>query len=181
MEEDIGLSFEDKAPEPAPSPEEDTEGLSLGEGAKPEAGEDKPKEVQQPDDIPEKYELNEEDEAFSDAVGKVAGELGIGQERLQKLVDAVDTARDDAIYEASKSWAEEAKTDPEIGGEAFNANATAARGVFNKYVSDELRNLLLASGLTNHPDFIRMFVRLSKDLSGGAAPKASHFPNSRMG
>lgn len=182
MEDDLmeGLSLGDEAPkEESPAPEEDElgGGLSLGEDE-----EEKPKEAPQPDDVPEKYEIEGENDAFNEAVGKVARELGLSQEKLQKVSTAIDAARDDETYEMAKAWAVQVKQDEEIGGEKFEESRLLAREVFDKYApSEELKYMLINSGLSNHPDFMRMMVHIGRDLKKGGMPTRSRFPNSRMG
>lgn len=170
MDEEVGLSLEEPAAEPAP---DEQVGLTLEDGAKP-------KEAHQPDEIPDKYTLEGEDEAYNEEVGGVARELGIGQEKLQKLATAFDNAEAREVYETAKRWVEEVKKDPDIGGANFDTSVRTARSVFDRYaVSDELKQILATSGITNHPDFIRMFVRIGQDL--GVSPGASRrFKNSHM-
>ena len=174
MEDDLmeGLSLGDEAPKeenPAPAEDELGSGLSLGDDE-----EEKPKEAPQPDDVPEKYEIEGENDAFNEAVGKVARELGLSQEKLQKVSTAIDAARDDETYEMAKAWAVQVKQDEEIGGEKFEESRLLAREVFDKY-------MLINSGLSNHPDFMRMMVHIGRDLKKGGMPTRSRFPNSRMG
>ena len=181
MEDDLmkGLSLGDEAPEeenPAPAEDELGGGLSLGEDE-----EEKPKEAPQPDDVPEKYEIEGENDAFNEAVGKVARELGLSQEKLQKVSTAIDTARDDENYEMAKAWAVQVKQDEEIGGEKFEESRLLAREVFDKYApSEELKYMLINSGLSNHPDFMRMMVHIGRDLKKGGTQTRNRFPNSRM-
>lgn len=181
MEDDLmkGLSLGDEAPEeenPAPAEDELGGGLSLGEDE-----EEKPKEAPQPDDVPEKYEIEGENDAFNEAVGKVARELGLSQEKLQKVSTAIDTARDDETYEMAKAWAVQVKQDEEIGDEKFEESRLLAREVFDKYApSEELKYMLINSGLSNHPDFMRMMVHIGRDLKKGGTQTRNRFPNSRM-
>lgn len=170
MDEEVGLALDE--PAPAPSPDEEV-GLTLEDGTKP-------KEAHQPDEIPDKYTLEGEDEGYTEEVGGVARELGIGQEKLQRLATAFDNAEAREVYENAKKWVEDVRKDPDIGGANFDTSIQTARSVFDKYsVGDELRQILATSGITNHPDFIRMFVRIGQDL--GVRPGASRrFKNSHM-
>ena len=164
---------------PAPAEDELGGGLSLGDEAPEE--DEKPKETPMPDDVPEKYEIEGENDAFNEAVGKVARELGLSQEKLQKVSAAIDTARDDETYEMAKAWAVQVKQDEEIGGEKFEESRLLAREVFDKYApSEELKYMLINSGLSNHPDFMRMMVHIGRDLKKGGTQTRNRFPNSRM-
>lgn len=187
MEDDFaGLSLGDEeakpAEEAASAPADDFTGLSLeDEEAKPveeEAGPEDPK----PDEVPEKYEFADQEGAFNESVGAVAKEIGLSQVKAQKLVSAVEEANMDFCYKNAQGWVKQLKADKELGGEKFNASVGMARRVFDKYgPSSELRELLSYSGLTNHPDFVRMFVHIGEALGLQAKPARSLFPNSKMG
>jgi hypothetical protein len=64
-----------------------------------------------------------------------------------------------------EGWAEEAKNDKEIGGAAFQENAELARRVLGKYGSEALAKALNDTGLGNHPELLRMFVRVGRRMS----------------
>ncbi len=84
-----------------------------------------------------------------------------------------------------KAWAEEAAADPEIGGAKWeDSKTTAAKALdllgFEK--GSPFRNLLNDSGLGNHPDMIRAFVKIGTVIGEdsdfvrggtGAQPKTS--------
>lgn len=188
MEDDFsGLSLADEET-PAPAAEETTAptdvftGLSLEDEEAPapteeEAGPEDPR----PDEIPDEYKFEDQDENFNKAVGAVAKECGVSQEKAQKLVKSVEEANMEFCYQTTKGWVKALHEDKELGGEKFNSSVGLARRVFDKYgPSSELRELLSYSGFTNHPDFIRMFVRIGNDL-GMSAKSRPAFPNSHMG
>jgi hypothetical protein len=174
-EEEInGLALEDPKPEP-----EEVEGLTLEE-PKPESEEGKPKEFSGHDDVPDAYEVEGESPAFNEGVGKVAREIGLSQDHLERVTQAIDDVRQNEAYAVAKQWVEQLKQDPEIGGQNFDSSLKLARQVFDEFApSTELRQLLAYSGVTNHPDFIRMFTNIAKRL-GMQTATASRFPNSRM-
>lgn len=119
-------------------------------------------------------------------VTSFAKELGLNQDQAQKLVDRVIKQRSD--FEATQAttqadvvagWAVEAKADPEIGGDKFDASLAAAVSVINnpKLVNPEFKAFLDASGLGNHPEMIRTFARIAPVFAndtpvpgGGGAP-----------
>ena len=183
MEDDLmeGLSLGDEAPEeenPAPAEDELGSGLSLGDEAPEE--DEKPKETPMPDEVPDKYEFVDNEPEYNEAVGKVARELGLSQEKAQKFADAVEEASGEFCVKTVKGWVEQLKKDEEIGGDKFNESVGIARKVFDRYAKNpELRTILSYSGITNHPDFVRMFVRIGKEL-GVEAKSRGRFPNSRM-
>lgn len=152
-----------------------------GLGEEPEAApaEEAPKEVPEQGEAPLEYKFEDADDEYNGAVGGVARELGLSQEKAQKLVTAVEAANDDFMYRTAKSWKEELKKDEEIGGDKLDQNLKTARSVFDKYADDaDFKRFLAGTGITNHPDFIRMFVRIGRDLK--LSPKRSLFPHSRM-
>lgn len=191
MEDDFnGLSFEDEAApaaaeESAPAPVDDFEGLSLGDEApdasdapEEEAGLEDPKS----DEIPEKYKFEDQDADFNETVGAVAKECGLSQAKAQKFASAVDSANMEFCAKQAQKWVKDLKADKDIGGDKFNASCALARRVFDKYgVNPELRELLSYSGLTNHPEFVRMFVRIGEDLKMTGAARRPAFPHSNMG
>lgn len=178
--EEVGMSLTD----PVEIPEGDI-GMSLTD-EKPR--DEKPAEVSQPDNVPDSYEFEGEDAEYNEAVGAVAKELGLSQEKASRMTAAIEEANLEAIYRQSKAWRDELKNDNEIGGAEFEKNLGIAWAVFDKYGSaKEFRQMLAASGVTNCPDFVKMFVRIGKDLGLTAEAKAkteprkSLFPNSKMG
>ena len=174
-DEIIGLESAEEAESALP-----VEGLGSEEDAKPEA-EEKPREVQDKGEVPEKYSFEESDDGFNESVGSTARELGLTQDQAQKFVSAVEKANGESLYRIAKEWQEGLKSDPEIGGDKFDQSLGTARAVFDRYATDkDFRNFLASSGITNHPDFIRMFVRIGNDMKLAGAKK-SMFPNSRMG
>jgi hypothetical protein len=90
-----------------------------------------------------------------------AKELNLSQENAQKLVDLQTKAN----LRARTQWAESAKVDKEFGGPALAENLGLAKKALDSFASPELRNLLDTSGLGNHPEIIRAFVRVGKAIS----------------
>lgn len=190
MEDDFsGLTLEDEATptaEEAPvaeAPADDFEGLSLGDETPeepPKAEEENAPEDPKPDEVPEKYSFEDQDEEFNTYVGSVAKECGLSQEKAQKFASAIDDANMEFCGKQAQKWVKALHADKELGGDNYNPSVAIARRVFDKYgTSGELRELLSYSGLTNHPDFVRMFVHIGKDLKMDA-PRRSAFPHSNM-
>lgn len=122
-----------------------------------------------------------------------AKELGLTQEKAQKLFSAMmPTAREylaKDLAEHSQQWAEESKRDPEFGGDALPQSLAIIRQACQAYATPELRKLLNASGLGNHPEVLRHFYRIGKTMqqdngvAGSAsapAAKRSRYPKSNM-
>ena len=147
-------------------------------------------ESYQPFDVDGQQLSQEQLEGFA----STARELGLSQESAQKMLSAmVPTARkflvDDLVVK-SKQWAEDTRNDPEIGGARFNENMGLATSAYKRYATPELKAILTNSGLGNHPEVIRLFCRIGKEMrqdtgvSGSASAPAEgrrrRYPNSNM-
>lgn len=123
-----------------------------------------------------------------DDIKGFAKDLGLDQDKAQKLVDRVikqrtdfETATGNTVAEVHAKWATQAQEDPEIGGDKFEATLAAARTVIDnpKIVTPEFKTFLDETGLGNHPEAIRVFARLAPHFAndtpvpgGGGAPSA---------
>lgn len=176
------------APAPAADP-------AKPEGDKPQPGtegdnpqENKPadgdKPADKPDDkeqkaegAPEKYEFKAgegvelDTEALKD-FEPVARELNLTNEQAQKLVDAypkilagVQQRQAEAWQKQTEGWAETVKADKEIGGDKLTANLSAAQRALDQFGTPELKEYLNATGLGNHPDLVKTFVKIGKAMS----------------
>lgn len=119
--------------------------------------------------IPDGVELNPEVLADFKAIAK---ELGIPQEKAQQLVDLQVqmennrvAAIEQAIVDQSKQWADAVKADKDIGGEKFEKTKEVAIKAVERFGSPELRNLLIDSGLGNHPEMVKLFHRIGQSIS----------------
>lgn len=133
------------------------------EGEKPE-GDDKPTEYE-PFTLPEGLGVDEE------LLGEFKAEakrLNLSQEDAQKFVDlqAKAAARQaEQLASVRAQWADQSKTDKEFGGDALSENLGVAKKAMDAFATPELRKLLNDSGLGNHPEVIRTFVRVGKAIS----------------
>jgi hypothetical protein len=123
---------------------------------------------------PEKYEFQSPQGAeFDDKVlgvySDVARELDLSQEDAQKLLDKVAPALQERALERQgmmrTEWADQARADQEIGGDAFDANLDVANQALARFASPDFINLLQESGLGNHPEMIRAWVKVGKAVS----------------
>ncbi|HDW1896121.1 TPA: peptidase [Enterobacter hormaechei subsp. oharae] len=176
------------APAPAgePAKPEGDKPQSGAEGDKPQ--EDKPADGEKPaeesDDekqkqegAPEKYEFTAgegvelDSEALKD-FEPVARDLNLTNEQAQKLVDAypkilagVQQRQAEAWQKQTEGWAETVKADKEIGGDKLTANLSAAQRALDQFGTPELKEYLNATGLGNHPDLVKTFVKIGKAMS----------------
>lgn len=166
---------------------------SLIDGAEPKQEGNEPT-----DGAPESYEAfkGENGEEFTpDQVkgfAETAKELGLSQEKAQKMFGAMFPVASNYLRETHikqvTDWRKAAETDREFGGTNLQANLGVAKVAYDRFASPELKQVLRASGLDNHPEMIRMFYHAGKALSqdagvSGTAPaqtKHVRFPNSNM-
>lgn len=116
-------------------------------------------------EIPEGVTL---DKAATDEFSTVAKELKLDQATAQKVADVgIKMAqRQQEVFQATKAaWADAARTDKEIGGDGFEQNMAVALKAMNAFGSPELKDVLNASGLGNHPAVIKLLVKAGKVIS----------------
>lgn len=168
------------------------------EGEKPKAEGDKPSEAK---GAPEQYEDFTAPEGVAldaELVGDlkaIAKELNLSQKDAQrvadlgpKLMEKLQKGQAEALAQIRQTWADSAKADKEIGGEAFAENLGAAKKALDSFGTPELRTLLNESGIGNHPEVIRFMARAGKAISsdtfvpggqrsGPTDPAKTMFPN----
>lgn len=123
--------------------------------------------------VPESYEFAmpegvELDTTARDEFSAVAKELKLDQATAQKVADVgIKMAqRQKEVFETTKAaWAEQSRTDKEIGGDKFDQNMAVALKTLNAFGSPELKDVLNASGLGNHPAVIKLLVKAGKAIS----------------
>jgi len=149
---------------------------------------------------PERYEFKapegtELSSDVTDAFAGVAKELNLTQDAAQKVLDKmapVLAQRQNAQVQAvQQEWREQSTADKEFGGDKLAENLGVARKAMDAFASPGLKQTLEQTGLGDHPEVIRMFVKVGKAISQdgfvtgqpGAAPAADpkrFYPNSRM-
>lgn len=127
------------------------------------------------------------DKTDIERIVKTAKENEFAQEDAQALLEAEHEAvkayaskQQGAMAEATKTWANESKNDKEVGGEKFAENAELARRVVTKFGTPQLTKALTETGLGNHPELVRIMVRIGRALgddqlvigTSGAMPAA---------
>jgi len=168
-----------------------TEVVDAGNQQQPEGvdAEAKPAEAK-PEGAPEKYEFTAPDghefspealAAFESEARRLNLSQGDAQEMLGKLAPAIHQAQVARIDAIKSEWAETAKADKEFGGEKFGENLAVAKKALDRFGSPEFTALLNETGLGNHPEFIRAFVKAGRAISedgyvGGNAKTAPSDP-----
>lgn len=145
------------------------------DGDKP--AEESDDEKQKQEGAPEKYEFTAgegvelDTEALKD-FEPVARELNLTNEQAQKLVDAypkilagVQQRQAEAWQAQTEQWAADVKADKEIGGDKLTANLSAAQRALDLFGTPKLKEYLNTTGLGNHPDLVKTFVKIGKSMS----------------
>lgn len=159
--------------QPKPGAEgENPQGDKPAEGDKPDDDKDK-----KPEGAPEAYEFKAAEgveldtEALKD-FEPVARELNLTNEQAQKLVDAypkilagVQQRQADAWQKQTEGWAEAVKADKEIGGDKLESNLSAAQRALDQFGTPELKEYLNVTGMGNHPELVKAFVKIGKTMS----------------
>jgi hypothetical protein len=117
--------------------------------------------------------------------GAAARELGLSQEKAQKLVSSMTPAVAAHLQQKlagyANEWIASAKADTEIGGANFDRNLGVAKLAYDKYATPELKKVLAVSGLGCNPEVLRLFYRVGKTLQqdqgvgAGNGPQAQPF------
>lgn len=97
----------------------------------------------------------------------IAKELKLTQEQAQKIVDIqakMVVARTEAWNQTLTQWQEATKADKEIGGDNFTKNVEVAQRALNTFGTPELKTALNQYGLGNHPELVRLMVRIGNAI-----------------
>lgn len=163
---------------PVPGAEGDKPGEEKPADAEKADGDKKPDEKEQNQEgAPEKYEFKAGEGVELDAEAlkdfePVARDLNLTNEQAQKLVDAypkilagVQQRQADAWQATTEQWAADVKADKEIGGDRLTENLSAAQRALDQFGTPELKEYLNTTGLGNHPDLVKTFVKIGKAMS----------------
>lgn len=158
-----------------------------GEGHSQAGQEGQEQKATEATSAPESYEFKapegvDLDQNLVESFTPIAKELGLNQEQAQKLVDLYAGnlgGMTDKLVEKQleahnaevEKWAEQTKSDPDIGGDAFKENVSIAQKAIARFGSPELSEFLNVSGLGNHPVIVKTFLNIGRAISeddGGA-------------
>jgi hypothetical protein len=111
-------------------------------------------------------------DGFFETFNPIAKEFNLSQEGAQKLFDRLATdlqpkmiAAQQEKWEGVKTaWAEATKVDKEIGGTAYDANVAIAQRALNTFSTPELKQALSDYGMGNHPEMVRLMLRIGKAM-----------------
>jgi hypothetical protein len=131
---------------------------------------------------PEKYEFKapeglELNEALTAEFEPVLRGLDLTQEQADQLlafapkliepaVDAAITQTLDSLgYAGCKDWAAQVQADKELGGEKLAQTMGVVNKALNTFATPGLQKLLKTTVLGNHPELVRLFHRIGKEIS----------------
>ena len=146
------------------------------------------------DKVPEdgKYDLKmpdgvELDTELAEALGPEFKDLGLTNAQAQKLVDkyigiqqARAAAQGETFAKTVAGWADNAKKDPEIGGDKWDVSVQSAQRAVNRLGTPALKDYLNASGGGNHPELIRFMAKagnlIAEDSPAGGGAEGKGKP-----
>lgn len=112
------------------------------------------------------------DQSKVDDVKAYAKSKGLSPEQAQDLLNREEATlkgfleqQQNELQKASEEWKKQAVLDKEIGGENFNKNVELAHRAIKRFGNETLTKYLDESGLGNHPDVIRMFMKIGQAMS----------------
>lgn len=131
--------------------------------------------------VPESYELKmpegvELDKDAADEFTAIAKELKLDQSNAQKLADIGAKMAQRRVEQHAKlveTWVDSVKSDKDIGGDKLEENLGIARKALDTFGTPALKEVLNASGLGNHPEVIRAFLKAGKAISEDGFIKGS--------
>ncbi|MBD5700867.1 peptidase [Citrobacter freundii] len=139
---------------------------------------EKAEKDQKQEGAPEKYEFKpaegqELDAAALEQFEPIARELNLTNEQAQKMVDLYGTKimpmvqqqQVEAWQKTTEQWAADVKADKEIGGDKLTGNLSAAQRALAQFGTPELKEYLEGTGLGNHPELVKAFVKIGKSMS----------------
>lgn len=117
--------------------------------------------------VPEKYDLKLSensvlDDAFIKRTEAYAKAQGLSQEDAQALLKAQEEDVAAFMADQKADWRTKAINDPEIGGDKLQENIALANRVLEKFGSPALKKDLNRSGYGNHPEMVRLFVKIGQ-------------------
>lgn len=154
-----GTASEAESVEAAPEQQPEAESL-LGEGEGSES-------EQSDEGAPEAYELEvpegssfEKGSVVRDAYEKVARELNLSQGKAQQVLAEVLPAMQKHHVAQVNAWAEEVRSDPDIGGEKLDDTLRDAKRALKADPTGEAAELLRVSGYGNNRSILRLLSKL---------------------
>lgn len=129
--------------------------------------------------MPDGVELDSEMMAV---IGPVFKDLNLSNGHAQMIADKfIEVQQQRAGKQAEgwaqtiTKWADDAKADPEMGGNKWDGTVTAAKSTVDRFGTPALKEYLEASGAGNHPEIIRLMAKVGA-MIGEDDPAISENP-----
>lgn len=137
--------------------------------------EEKPVEKKTDDNKDFELEFSQESrlsEADKKRIASYTKEQGLSKDAAQKLIETQESAKAEYFNDLQtehkqmvSKWADQVKTDKEIGGDNYNKNVELARRVIGRFASKELLESLDSTGFGNNPEVVRVFARIGRHMA----------------
>lgn len=160
-------------PKDDPKPKDGAENPS-GDHSQPKPHDDgKPKDTRI---IPESYELKIPkdsllDEGYVKEVAAFAKSHKLTNDEAQAILErenafkaAIIEGQQEELEKSQDAWIEETKKDNEIGGDKYEESTALAKRVVDKFGTPAFKKALIDTGLGDHPEVIRIFMRMGTHL-----------------
>lgn len=103
-------------------------------------------------------------EQAQEVVGQFAP---IIQSMVEKAVTANATAAKQAQVDLARTWADETRADPELGGANYDKTVADAARALDQFFSPEYREFLTITGLGNNPEHVRGIAAIGRAIGEG--------------
>jgi len=151
----------DPDPEPEKKEEEAKEEKPAKEGAK---------------DVPKEYDLKEPKDSLLttshiEEVKKYARKNEMSNEQAQELLNR-DAHTVESFLELQvkdhevriDNWQKDIEADPDWGGDNFKQTVIYAKDALDQFGTSDLKDLLKNSGYGNHPEVMKVFAKIGKEI-----------------
>lgn len=122
--------------------------------------------------MPEGVELHDD---VAEALSSTCKKMGLSQKAfstiINDMVPVLEAREQAALNEFRQSNLEQFRNDPEIGGAKVHETMKVANKAYMSLCPEPARKLLEQTGLNCHPDLIRMFYQLGRQISADSAPR----------
>lgn len=175
-EQNVGQNVDTVQQEPTPNADSMTEALQNDNSPNSMA------EALQNDNEPAPNQPQEIEYTFKDKDGNdvtegeyighvkgIAKDLGLSKEQAQKFYeqaqDKVNEINTQALENAKVEWINQTLADEEIGGQHLTESRTNALKAIRSFGSNEFKELLINTGIIEHPEIVRFLSRVGKATS----------------
>lgn len=152
---------------------EDSETSETGEDGEGGEDSDSSETKKETDEVSAK-DLKSEifDEESLEEVAKKANELGLDSKQAKEFLkfseEVIEGVKEQEAAEHKQvkdQWLKDTKSDPDIGGDKLAQNAEYSKKAIDSFGTDALKEILNETELGNHPEIVRVFAKIGKEIS----------------